>query len=50
MSILFFDQDVKTITISYLLFWAILVILIVYPFLELRKTLKRIRKLEKNIK
>lgn len=50
MSIEFLDRDLVTIAISYLLFWAILVILIVYPILELRKALKRIRNLEKNIK
>ncbi|MHA2006757.1 MAG: hypothetical protein ACXABO_04420 [Promethearchaeota archaeon] len=49
MSIEFFERDVVTITISYLLLWMILVLLIVYPILELRKTLKRIKNLEKNI-
>jgi hypothetical protein len=49
VSIEFFERDVVTITISYLLLWMILVLLIVYPILELRKTLKRIKNLEKNI-
>ncbi len=47
MSIL--DNDIITIIISYILFWSVVVILILYPKLRLRKTLKRIKNLEKNI-
>lgn len=47
MSIL--DKDIKTIIISYILFWSVVIILILYPKLQLRKTLKRIKNLEKNI-
>ncbi|KKM14208.1 hypothetical protein LCGC14_1708460 [marine sediment metagenome] len=48
MSIL--DNDIITIIISYILFWSVVIILILYPKLRLRKTLKRIKNLEKNIK
>ncbi len=47
MSIL--DKDIITIIISYILFWSVMIILILYPKLRLRKTLKRIKNLEKNI-
>lgn len=48
MSIEYLNQDLITISISYVLFWSILIILILYPKFRLRKTLKRIRNLEKN--
>ncbi len=47
MSVL--DNDIITIIISYILFWSVVVILILYPKLRLRKILKRIKNLEKNI-
>lgn len=47
MSVL--DNDIITITVSYILFWSVVIILILYPKLRLRKTLKRIKNLEKNI-
>lgn len=46
MSIEYLDQDLLTIIISYLLFWAILIILILYPKLKLKKVLKSIKSLE----
>ncbi|MFX1467143.1 MAG: hypothetical protein ACFFB8_00650 [Promethearchaeota archaeon] len=50
MSLQYFDQDLITITISYILFWAVIIILILYPKLRIRKTLKRMKNLEKNLK
>ncbi len=50
MSLQYFDQDLITITISYILFWVIIIILILYPKLRIRKALKRIKNLEKNLK
>ncbi|MFX1489546.1 MAG: heme exporter protein CcmD [Promethearchaeota archaeon] len=41
-------RDIITISISYTLFWLVIIILILYPLLQMRKTLKRIRNLEKN--
>jgi len=43
------DQDIRTITISYILFWLVIIILIIYPIFQLRRTLKRIKNFEKNI-
>ncbi len=43
------DQDIRTITISYILFWLVIIILIIYPIFQLRKTLKRIENFEKQI-
>ncbi len=43
------DLDLRTITISYILFWLVIIILIIYPIFQLRKTLKRIENFEKNI-
>ena len=48
MSEHYLNPDLITVSISYILFWAAIVILILYPKLKLRKTLKRIRNLEKN--
>ncbi len=45
----FVNQDITTITISYLLFWLVIIILIVYPIFRSRKILKRIENFEKNI-
>ncbi|KKK43083.1 hypothetical protein LCGC14_0995680 [marine sediment metagenome] len=42
-------RDVVTITISYLLFWIVIIVLILYPKLKLKKIQKRIQNLEKNI-
>ncbi|MFX1234269.1 MAG: hypothetical protein ACFFBY_06860 [Promethearchaeota archaeon] len=39
--------DSITMAISYALFWTIIVILILYPKLRIRKIKKRINKLEK---
>ena len=47
MSIL--DNDIITIIISYILFWGVVIILILYPKLQMRKTLRRIKNLEKNV-
>jgi hypothetical protein len=41
-------RDIITISISYTLFWLVIIILILYPLLQMRKTLKRIRNLEKS--
>lgn len=49
MSEQYLYPDLITISISYILFWTVIIILILYPILRLRKTLKRIRNLEKNI-
>ena len=46
MSVL--DNDIITIIISYILFWSVVVILILYPKLKQKKTLQRIKNLEKN--
>ncbi len=46
MSIEYLSQDLITIGISYLLFWAILIILILYPKLKLKKVKKSIKSLE----
>lgn len=46
MSIEYLSQDLITISISYLLFWAILIILILYPKLKLKKVKKSIKSLE----
>lgn len=43
-------QDIVTVSISYVLFWAILIFIILYPKLRLKKIQKRIQNLEKNIK
>lgn len=43
-------RDIITITISYLLFWLVIIILIIYPIFQSRKTSKRIENFEKNIK
>ena len=43
------DRDILTITISYILFWVVIIILTIYPLFRLRKTLKRIENFEKNI-
>lgn len=42
-------QDIITITICYSLFWGVIIILILYPKLRLRKILKRIENFEKNL-
>ena len=39
--------DFITIAICYTLFWVIIIILILYPKLKLKKTLKRIKFLKK---
>jgi hypothetical protein len=47
MSGQYFYSDLITISISYILFWAIIIILVLYPKLRLKKILKRIQNLEK---
>ncbi|MHA1886229.1 MAG: hypothetical protein ACW96S_14335 [Promethearchaeota archaeon] len=42
-------RDIITASASYVFFWLIIIILIVYPIFRLRKTLKRIENLEKNV-
>ncbi|MHA2400903.1 MAG: heme exporter protein CcmD [Promethearchaeota archaeon] len=42
-------RDILTVSVSYALFWVIIVILILIPLFRLRKTLRRIDKLEKNL-
>lgn len=49
MALQYFYEDLITISISYALFWIVILILILYPSIRLRKTLKRIKTLEKNI-
>lgn len=41
-------RDILTITISYILFWLVIIALIIYPMFRLRNILKRIESLEKN--
>jgi len=48
MALQYFYEDLITISISYVLFWIVILILILYPSIRLRKTLKRIKTLEKN--
>jgi len=50
MSAKYYYQDLITICVSYILFWVIIIILILYPKLRLKKILKRIKNLEKNLK
>ncbi|MHA1986441.1 MAG: hypothetical protein ACW98D_07375 [Promethearchaeota archaeon] len=45
----YLEPDIRTITISYILFWLVIIILIVYPIFRSRKILKRIENFEKNI-
>ncbi|KKN35061.1 hypothetical protein LCGC14_0787420 [marine sediment metagenome] len=40
-------RDIMTITICYLLFWSVIIILILYPKFRLKKIQKRIQNLEK---
>jgi len=48
MSEHYLKSDLITISISFTLFWIVILILILYPKLRLRKTLKRIKNLERN--
>ncbi|MFW9895399.1 MAG: hypothetical protein ACFFD7_06315 [Candidatus Thorarchaeota archaeon] len=50
MVIQYYYPDLITIAASYILFWAVIIILILYPKLKLKKVLKRIKSLEKNLK
>ena len=50
MALEHFYCDLITITISYILFWAVIIILILYPKLRLKKILNRIKNLEQNLK
>lgn len=50
MSIQYLYPDLITISVSYILFWLVIIILILYPKIQLRKILKRIKNLEKNLK
>ena len=43
------EKAIITIIISYILFWSVVVILILYPKLRQKKILQRIKNLEKNI-
>jgi hypothetical protein len=49
MSEQYLNPDLITISISYILFWCVIIILILYPKLRLRKTMKRISNLDKKI-
>ncbi|KKN00786.1 hypothetical protein LCGC14_1134350 [marine sediment metagenome] len=42
-------RDITTIIICYLFFWSVIIILILYPKIRLKKIQKRIQNLEKNI-
>lgn len=42
--------DLVTITFSYILFWTVIIFLILYPKLRLKRILKRIKNLEQNLK
>ena len=46
----FIIEDIITISISYALFWIVIVILILYPKLSKRKIQKRINKLNQSNK
>ena len=50
MVLQYFYSDIITIAIAYILFWAVIIILIIYPKLRLKKISERIKKLEKNLK
>jgi len=50
MSVEYLFQDIITVSISYALFWSILIFIILYPKLRLKKIQNRIKNLEKNIK
>ncbi|MFX0049132.1 MAG: hypothetical protein ACFE8G_13375 [Candidatus Hermodarchaeota archaeon] len=41
-------KDITTMSISYALFWFIIIILIIYPKLSKRKIQKRVNKLNQN--
>lgn len=43
-------KDITTISISYTLFWLVIIILILYPKLSKRKIQKRINKLNQSTK
>ena len=42
--------DLTTITVSYILFWLVIIILILYPKIRLRRISKRIKNLDKNVR
>lgn len=48
MSDHYLKLDLITISISFTLFWIVILVLILYPKFQLRKTLKRIKNLERN--
>ncbi|MFX0021487.1 MAG: hypothetical protein ACFE9S_04125 [Candidatus Hermodarchaeota archaeon] len=50
MLLQYFYPDLITITVSYILFWLVIIILILYPKIRLRKVVKRIENLNKNLK
>jgi hypothetical protein len=50
MSVQHFYPDLITISVSYILFWLVIIILIFYPKIQLRKIMKRIKNFEKNLK
>lgn len=50
MLLQYFYQDLITIIVSYIFFWAVIIILILYPKLRLKKILKRIKNLDNNLK
>ncbi|MFX1447716.1 MAG: heme exporter protein CcmD [Promethearchaeota archaeon] len=41
-------KDITTMSISYALFWFIIIVLIIYPKLSKRKIQKRVNKLNQN--
>ena len=46
----FLYEDIITMSISYFLFWLVIIVLILYPKLQLRKISRRKRNLEKSFK
>jgi len=50
MLLQYFYPDLITITVSYILFWLVVIFLILYPKIRLRKILKRTENLDKNLK
>jgi hypothetical protein len=50
MLLQYFFPDLITITDSYILFWLVIIILILYPKIRLRRISKRIKNLDKNLR
>lgn len=47
MAIQYLNRDLITLSISYIVFWVIIIVLILYPIFKSKKIMKRIKSLEK---